>query len=108
MTVIPLQQRGFGETMRRDAWWVQPLFVFLGLGAFIIYSTWAAFQGRNYYFGPYLSPFYSPELFGASPHRWFGPKPVWWPAWLLFSPALRSYGRRAVFDLPAIDRKSVV
>ena len=26
--------------------------------------------------GPYLSPFYSPELFGASPHSWFGPKPA--------------------------------
>ena len=23
--VIPLRPRGFGETMRRDAWWVQPL-----------------------------------------------------------------------------------
>ena len=31
--------------MRRDAWWVQPLLVFLGLGAFVVYSTWAAFQG---------------------------------------------------------------
>ena len=39
-------------------------------------------------FGPYLSPFYSPELFGDSPHSWFGPKPGVWPAWLPFSPAL--------------------
>src|SRR5207249_2259105 len=39
-------------------------------------------------FAPYLSPFYSPELFGDSPHSWFGPKPSWWPAWLVFSPAL--------------------
>ena len=36
----------------------------------------------------YLSPFYSPELFGDSPHAWFGPKPAWWPGWLPFSPAL--------------------
>ena len=42
----------------------------------------------HYTFGPYLSPFYSPELFGTSPHAWFGPKPGWWPAWLPFSPAL--------------------
>jgi len=83
-----LPRRSFGQTMRPDLWWVQPLFVFLGLGAFVVYSTWAALQGRNYYFGPYLSPFYSPEVFGASPHSWFGPKPGWWPAWLLFSPAL--------------------
>jgi hypothetical protein len=35
-----------------------------------------------------VSPFYSPELFGASPHSWFGARPGWWPAWLPFSPAL--------------------
>src|SRR3954466_620327 len=84
-TIAP---RRFGQTMRPDVWWTQPLLVFLGLGAFIVYSTWAAFQGNHYYFGPYLSPFYSPELFGDSPHSWFGPKPGWWPGWLLFSPAV--------------------
>jgi hypothetical protein len=83
-----LPRRSFGQTMRRDVWWAQPLLIFLGFAAFIIYSTWAAFQGTHYYFGPYLSPFYSPELFGESPHSWFGAKPGWWPAWLLFSPAL--------------------
>ena len=85
---LPLIQRRFGETARRDAWWVQPAVVFLVLSAFIVYATWAAFQGGNYTYGPYLSPFYSPELFGDSPHAWFGPKPGWWPAWLPFSPAL--------------------
>ncbi|HMQ16829.1 MAG TPA: hypothetical protein PKC49_12735 [Phycisphaerae bacterium] len=25
---LPLKQRGWGQTMRRDAWWVQPLAVF--------------------------------------------------------------------------------
>jgi len=74
--------------MRRDIWWVQPLFIFLGLSAFVVYSTWAAFQGKNYTYGPYLSPFYSPEIFGDSPNSWFGPKPGWWPNGLLFSPAL--------------------
>ncbi len=83
-----LPRRSFGQTLRPDLWFTQPLFVFLGLAIFIVYSTWAAFQGKNYYYGPYLSPFYSPELFGASPHSWFGPKPLWWPGWLLFSPAL--------------------
>jgi hypothetical protein len=85
---IPLVRRGFGETMRRDLWWVQPLAVVAGLSAFLIYSSWAALQGDHYTFGPYLSPFYSPELFGSSPHSWFGPKPASWPAWLPFSPAL--------------------
>ena len=85
---LPLIQRRFGETRRRDAWWVQPATVFLILSAFIVYATWAAFQGEHYTHGPYLSPFYSPELFGSSPHAWFGPKPDWWPSWLVFSPAL--------------------
>ena len=39
---------GFGETMRRDAWWLQPLLTFLGLSAFIVYSTWRAFHGQDF------------------------------------------------------------
>src|SRR5678809_1337580 len=81
-------QRRFGETARRDFWWIQPAAVFLGLSAFIVYATWAAFQGNHYEFGPYLSPFYSPLLFGEGPHSWFGPKPGWWPGALPFSAAL--------------------
>src|SRR4029450_10650400 len=90
MQVIPVTavHRGFGTTSRRDKWWAAPLGVFLGLSAFIVYATWAAFQGEHYHFGPYLSPFYAPDLFGDSPHSWFGPKPAWWPALLPFSPAL--------------------
>ena len=72
-------RRGFGQTRRRDVWWATPLAVFIGLGAFVVYATWAAFQNAHYSFGPYLSPFYSPEIFGDSPHAWFGPKPGWWP-----------------------------
>lgn len=83
-----LKRSPFAETMRTDAWWVQPAAVFTGFSLFIVYSTWAAFQGVHYTAGPYLSPFYSPEIFGSSPHAWFGPKPGWWPAWLPFSPAL--------------------
>ncbi|HXE79784.1 MAG TPA: hypothetical protein VNK41_03475 [Vicinamibacterales bacterium] len=90
MTMVPVSvvRRGFGETSRRDAWWAYPAAVFVGLGAFVVYATWAAFQNEHYTYGPYLSPFYSPELFGASPHAWFGPKPAIWPSWLPFSPAL--------------------
>jgi hypothetical protein len=83
-----LKRRRFGETARRDAWWRQPLIIFLALSAFIVYATWAAFQGAHYEYGPYLSPFYSPLLFGDSTHAWFGPKPAWWPAALPFSAAL--------------------
>ena len=90
-----LARRGWGETMRRDAWWVYPLVVFIVLGAFVVYATWAALQGRNYIYGPYLSPFYSPILFGTpeiagtAHHAWFSATaPSWWPGFLTFSPAL--------------------
>ncbi len=79
---------GFGATLRRDLWWAQPALVFFVLSGFIVYATWAAFQGVNYYHPPYLSPLYSPELFGDSGHAWFGSKPGWWPAALPWSPAL--------------------
>jgi hypothetical protein len=84
----PLTQIGFGHTARRDRWWAQPLLTFVVLGAFVVYTTWAAFQGEHYAYGNYLSPFYSPVLFGDAPHSWFGPKPGWWPGWLLFTPAI--------------------
>ena len=78
----------FGQTSRRDNWWLSPLLVFVGLSTFLVYANWAAWQNAYYWTGPYLSPFYSPELFGASPHAMFGPKPTWYPAFLPFSPAL--------------------
>src|SRR6202040_2768782 len=83
-----LPRRSFGETTRADVWWLQPLLVFLGFSTFIVYSTWAAFQGAHYFSGNYISPFYSPAVFGASPHSWFGSKPNSWPGCLIFSPAL--------------------
>lgn len=89
------QPRRFLETSRRDGWWIQPVGVVLGLGAFVLYATWAALQGKHYWVGAvpdspgirqYLSPFYSPVLFDApgvtSGHAWFGP----WPAWLSWLP----------------------
>ena len=85
---VPLHRGGFGQTSRRDLWWVQPLLIFLGLGTFIVYSTWAAFQGEHYRYGEYLSPFYAPELLGDPEHAWFGGKPAWFPSWLPFSAAL--------------------
>lgn len=66
---------GFLRTDRRDLWWAEPMAIAVGFTAFAVYATWAAFQGENYEFGPYLSPFYSPFI-----------KPAWLPTWL--SPAL--------------------
>jgi hypothetical protein len=90
MEAIPVRvvPRGVLETSRRDQWWATPLAIFVGLSLFVIYATWAAFQNAYYTHGPYLSPFYAPEIWGDSPHAWFGPKPAWWPALAPFSPAL--------------------
>ena len=98
-SAVPLviSRRRFGETSRRDFWWIQPILVFAGLGTFIVYATWAAFQGDHYSYGPYLSPFYSPEIFGG-PGSWFGPPPSVWPAVLPFSPAL------LILPIPAFFR----
>ncbi|MDQ3382830.1 MAG: hypothetical protein M3519_03445 [Actinomycetota bacterium] len=67
------------RTLRTDRWWVSPLITFVVFSAFVVYATWRAFMGRDYYDAPYLSPFYSPCLGdcveGASdfgqPFAWF-------------------------------------
>ena len=53
---IAIPVRGFGETSRHDAWWVQPAAVAAALVGFIAYMTWAALQGEHYAYGSYLSP----------------------------------------------------
>ena len=69
------------QTQRTDTWWLQPLAVFLGLGAFIVYATFRVFEGDHFLHGPYLTPFYSPLLFGTDAHSvghsWFGMQPDW-------------------------------
>jgi len=61
-----------GATLRTDAWWLLPATVVVVLGAFIVYSTWAAFQNAHYFAAPYLSPFYSPCLSKSCLHSTFG------------------------------------
>ena len=75
-----------GKTLRQDNWWLQPAITFTVFTAFILYSTWRAFSGSNYFSEPYLSPFYSPCLTdsctaGSSD---FGQPFSWWQ----LSPAL--------------------
>jgi hypothetical protein len=74
--------RGFGETARRDRWWVSPLVTFTVLGSFVVYTTWASLQGDHYAYGNYLSPFYSPLI-----------KLGFWP----FSPAILIAGFPLLF-----------
>jgi hypothetical protein len=87
---------GFGATTRKDAWWAGPLATSIGLSLFVVYTTWAAFQGEHYFADPYLSPFYSPLLFikadvaGGAPggHAWVGDWPGWLPSLVPASPAI--------------------
>ena len=83
-------------TLRQDTWWVEPVVTVTILTAFVVYSTWAAFVGKDYFAGRYvhgvevnrnlISPFYSPCLTGScvpGSHP-FG---VWIAAWHI-TPAL--------------------
>jgi hypothetical protein len=100
------KQEGFGTTARRDAWWVGPVLTLLGLSAFLIYGTWAAWQDANFEVRkerggwkdfhkypnpavmPYLSPFYSPLIYDPqSHHAWIHEniRPTWLPGWAPFS-----------------------
>ncbi|HTB09816.1 MAG TPA: hypothetical protein VK704_08415 [Acidimicrobiales bacterium] len=77
-------------TVRQDRWWIQPVVTVSILTAFVIYSTWAAFQNKNYFVGANLnrdliSPFYSPCLGGSCvPGAKFA---FTWNAWTI-SPAI--------------------
>jgi len=91
---------GLGGTNRADKWWTDPIIYGAGFFAFVLYTTWAAFQGDHYWvgsggYGGYLSPFYSPILWthpapGAAPpaHAWIGMWPSWMPGFIPKSPAL--------------------
>ena len=86
---------GPATTMRSDNWWAGTAAVFLYISVLMTYLTWAAFQGQYYYADPYLSPVYSPVLFGTTTpgsmplaHAWFGAWPTWWPPFVPASPAL--------------------
>ncbi|HYO38757.1 MAG TPA: hypothetical protein VER39_03780 [Nocardioidaceae bacterium] len=68
------------RTLRQDRWWLYPAVTFAVFLAFIVYASWRAFSGSDYYASPYLSPFYSPCLGdcveGSSD---FGQPFRWWP-----------------------------
>ncbi len=107
-TLPPHQQEThFGATQRKDAWWLAPTVVFIGLMIFVVYSTWAGLVGDyfeiranrqnftapdNHVVAPYLSPFYSPLIFDAqSPHAWIQ------HAWLPISAAIPILWAPALF-----------
>lgn len=55
-------QPGLGATERVDRWWAGPSATGAVLVLFVAYATYAVMVGRNYQWGPYLSPFYSPFI----------------------------------------------
>lgn len=95
-TVYGGHSNRFADTHRNDRWWVEPFITGVGFLCFVVYTTWAMFQGNHYYYGSYLSPFFSPLLYvdtsvlGSAPieHAWIGVWPSWWPSFIPTSPAL--------------------
>ncbi|MBI5059001.1 succinate dehydrogenase [candidate division KSB1 bacterium] len=87
----------FGATRRLDTWWLSPALMAAAFVAFVIYATWAAFQPVEYSrFGPYLSPFYSPDLTQWIP--WFTWSPALLIVWLPAGFRLTCYyGRKAYY-----------
>ena len=75
------------RTLRTDRWWVPTLVTFLVLAAFVVYTTWRAFENRYYYAEPYISPFYSPCIAEICEEgsRDLG---IWVGDWWKLSPAL--------------------
>ena len=86
----------FGQTGRTDSWWAGSLATALGLGAFIVYSTFRALYNGEYDFGEasqllagleaanqptdkvashahLLSPFYSPTIIWPGMPKWLSP-----------------------------------
>src|SRR5438132_158699 len=111
---VNLQKHSFGSTFRTDNWWLYPAAILFGFSAFVVYSTWAAFQGQYYWyagsashdtFGGYLSPMYSPVIWinhymegkgmVTENHSWFGIIPAWMPAFI--TPAFFVVGFPLIF-----------
>jgi len=83
----PTRARIEAKTLRQDRWWLVPLATFVVFGGFVLFATYRAFAGDNFYAEPYLSPFFSPCLTDscqAAGAADFGTPLSWWS----LSPAL--------------------
>ncbi|MER5293773.1 hypothetical protein ABT382_17095 [Streptomyces pharetrae] len=74
--------------LRTDRWWLAPAATAAGLLAFVVYSTWRAFAGADYYAAPYVSPFYSPCLAENCEPMKAGPNWEIFGSWWGISPAI--------------------
>ena len=48
------------KTLRTDRWWLSPLATFVVFTSFVVFATYRAFAGDNFFVEPYMSPFFSP------------------------------------------------
>jgi hypothetical protein len=71
--------------------WVYPSFVVAALSLFVLYSIWVVLFNTQGRFGPYLSPFFSPEV-----HVWLIP-PALWVAWAPLAFRLTCYYYRKAY-----------
>ena len=87
------------RTLRTDRWWLQPLLVFLGLTAFVVYGL-VRTASQSHYFVPayhYLTPFASPCVSAScvpgSSHLgvWFGTFPAMVPLAIVTLPFLLGF-----------------
>ena len=77
------REYGLGKTQRSDNWWIGPAATALGLGGFVVYSTFRAIYNAEYHLGHgtpvlsehayLLSPFYSPLLVFPWMPPWLSP-----------------------------------
>lgn len=74
----PRSFQGFGATARRDGWWVGPLATGIGLGLFVVYTTFRVFYNAEYLVhtetsAHILSPLYSPLIVWPDMPPWLSP-----------------------------------
>lgn len=67
-------RRGFRSTLRTDAWWFEPLLVFVSISIFFGWLTVSIFLDQwHFEIGPYLSPVFEPKLFEANDNFFISP-----------------------------------
>jgi hypothetical protein len=86
---VPIERLRFGQTSRKDAWWLGPLlwsvFFIIGFG----YLGVMIFSPYYYWAEPYLTPLASPLFYGEGPHALLGnDPPSWWPSYLPLIPGV--------------------
>lgn len=94
------------QRLRRSApWWLYPTTVVIALGLFTVYGMWTSLVASPSHWGPYLSPFYSPQIWQRGPVS-----PALWVLWvpLAFRASCyyyrKSYHRSFLWDPPACAR----